>query len=299
MKAILHFNWYIMDHTPCNVQTSSGSKIFLQVKTKFNSGKIRGMKMKTFYFTATGNSLYVAKRIGGDLCSIPQMLKEGTSEFEDEVIGFVFPCYGFAPPRMVINFIRKSKFKANYFFAIMTYGNKAASGLRCIEKIGSQADIQFNYTNEIVMIDNYLPIYKIEGQLKKEASKKTEEKLEQIVRDIKSRQNQLTRKGFVSDVLSKAGSKLTAKINHDDGDKQFIVRDNCNSCKVCEKVCPINNIKVDTKPEYLHNCEGCFACIHHCPQTAIHLKYERSNARFINRNVKLKEIIDANNQSNS
>lgn len=252
--------------------------------------------MKIFYFTATGNSLYVAKRIGGELCSIPQMLKDGKREFADEAIGFVFPCYGFAPPRMVINFIKGSKFKANYFFAIMTYGNKA-SGLGYMEKIGNQAGIQFNYTNKVLMVDNYLPIFKIEDQLKKENTKKTEEKLEQIVRDIKSRKKQLIRKGFVSNVLSKGVSKFINKLHRDNGDKQFIIQDNCNGCKVCEKVCPISNIKVDRKPEYLHKCEGCFACIHHCPQTAIHLKIERSNTRFMNRNVKLKEIIDANNQS--
>lgn len=40
--------------------------------------------MKTFYFTATGNSLYIAKRIGGELYSLPQMMKEGKNEFEDE-----------------------------------------------------------------------------------------------------------------------------------------------------------------------------------------------------------------------
>lgn len=255
--------------------------------------------MKIFYFTATGNSLYVAKRIGGELCSIPQVLKEGKREFEEEVIGFVFPCYGFGIPRIVKNFIQKSKFKANYFFAVMTYGNKAASGLRHMEKIGSQAGIQFDYTQEVLMVDNYLPGFKIEDQLKKENLKKTEEKLEQIVIDVRNRKKQLTRKGFVSDVLSKAASKLTTKLHQDDGDKRFIIRDNCNSCKVCEKVCPTNNIKVDRKPEYLHQCEGCFACIHHCPQNAIHFKLERSNARFINRNVKLKEIIDANHQSNS
>ena len=32
--------------------------------------------MKIFYYTATGNSLDVAKRIGGQLYSIPQLLKE-------------------------------------------------------------------------------------------------------------------------------------------------------------------------------------------------------------------------------
>lgn len=32
--------------------------------------------MTICYFTATGNSLYVAKRIGGTLLSIPKLMKE-------------------------------------------------------------------------------------------------------------------------------------------------------------------------------------------------------------------------------
>jgi Protein involved in ribonucleotide reduction len=61
--------------------------------------------MKVFYFTATGNSLYVAKRIGGKLYSIPQMIKEHKYEFEDDAIGFVFPCYVFGLPRLVRDFV--------------------------------------------------------------------------------------------------------------------------------------------------------------------------------------------------
>lgn len=255
--------------------------------------------MITFYFSATGNSLYVAKRIGGELLSIPQMLKVGKCEFEDEVIGFVFPCYGFGLPRMVVDFLQKSKFKAEYVFAIMTYGNKAASGLKHMEKVGSEAGIHFDYTNEILMVDNYLPLFKIEDQLKKENSKKIEENLDQIVSDIESRRRKLTRKGVVSAVFSKLIHDLFAKKQFDAGDKKFVIQNNCNSCKVCEKVCPKANIKIGVKPEFLHRCDGCYACIHHCPQNAIHLKSERSNARFINRNVKLQELIDANNQCNS
>lgn len=251
--------------------------------------------MKVFYFTATGNSLYVAKRIGGGVYSIPQMLKTSKSEFEDEEIGFVFPCYAFGLPRIVSDFIQKSKFKAKYFFAIMTYGNMAASGLSHLEEVAAIAGIQFHYTNEILMIDNYLPLFRIEDQLKKESSKRIEEQLDQIVSDIKTRQEKLTRKGLVSNVLSKPIHHLATNYQYDDGDKSFIVQDQCNSCKVCETVCPINNIIVGNKPEFLHKCEGCYACIHHCPQNAIHLKFERSTARFINKNVKLKDIIDGNN----
>ncbi|MCC5468294.1 EFR1 family ferrodoxin [Pelosinus baikalensis] len=254
--------------------------------------------MKIFFLTATGNGLYVAKRIGGELYSIPQMLKEGKSEFEDEAIGFVFPCYGLGLPRMVIDFLQKSKFKAKYFFAIMTYGNMAAAGLKQMEKVGSKAGIQFDYINEILMIDNFLPAFKMEDQVKKESSKKIEEKLDEIVSDIKGRQKKLTRKGITSVILSKFMYSIFSKMQVDAGDKWFIVQDNCNGCKVCMKVCPKKNIKVGIKAEFLHKCDGCYACIHHCPQNAIHLKFEKSKDRFINRHVKLKEIIDVNNQCN-
>jgi ferredoxin len=256
------------------------------------------VNMTIFYFTATGNSLYVAKRIGGELYSMPQLLKAGRREFADEAIGFVFPCYGFGIPRLVQEFILGSKFTAKYFFAVMTYGNVAASGLRHLEQVGKQAGIAFSYTNEILMIDNYLPVFMVEDQLKKENAKNIEENLDQIVSDIHGRRRRTTRKGLATAAISKIiYCYISSKF--DGGDKTFSVGDNCNGCKVCEKVCPKNNIKVAAKPEFAHNCDRCLACIHHCPQTAIHMKSERSNARFRNRNVELQEIIAANNQGGS
>ncbi len=250
--------------------------------------------MKIFYFTGTGNSLYVAKEIGSEIHSIPKLLKEGKREFEDEAIGFVCPCYGFGLPRSVIDFMEKSKFQANYYFAVMTYGNMAAAGLNHIEQIGAKAGIKFNYTNEILMVDNYLPLFDIKDQLEKESAKDIEGALRKIVADIQARKNSLTRKGRASALVSKL-VHLTYNYMVDNGDKKFIIQDNCNGCQVCEKVCPKNNIVVENKPQFLHQCDSCYACIHHCPQNAIHLKSEKSNARFINQNINLKEIIDSNN----
>ena len=45
--------------------------------------------MKICYFTATGNSLYVAKKIGGDggeLLSIPQLMKKAQSVSETNIL---------------------------------------------------------------------------------------------------------------------------------------------------------------------------------------------------------------------
>ena len=55
--------------------------------------------MKTFYFSATGNSLSVAKRIGGELISIPQIINSEDKTVKDDVIGIVFPIYSLNFPR--------------------------------------------------------------------------------------------------------------------------------------------------------------------------------------------------------
>jgi len=251
--------------------------------------------MKTFYFTATGNSLYVAKRIGGELYSIPQMLENKRLEFEDEAIGIVLPCYGWGIPNMVIDFINRSKLKAKYFFAVMTYGAFVGGGLMHLEEVARKSGIMFSYTNNLLMIDNYLPGFSMEEQLKKEATKKIKENLDGIIADINNRKNNLKRRGRFITLFSKLLYKLF--YNAGDEDRKFQIDNSCNSCKICEKVCPKHNIKVEEKPVFMHQCDVCYACIHHCPANAIHLKNEKSKARFINRHVELKEIIAANNRS--
>lgn len=54
------------------------------------------IKRIIFYFSATGNSLYVANQLkGGDgeALSIPQLMKNKEFDFEAEEIGFVYPIY--------------------------------------------------------------------------------------------------------------------------------------------------------------------------------------------------------------
>ena len=53
-------------------------------------------------------------------------------------------------------------------------------------------------------------------------------------------------------------------------DKDFYASDKCIGCGKCEKLCPLNNIKmVDKKPTWNHNCTHCMACIGNCPVEAI------------------------------
>ena len=82
-------------------------------------------KRLIFYFSATGNSLYIARQLGGDeatLLSISQEIHNEHPDYEAEEIGFVCPVYCFIPPAIVQDFIARSSFKADYFFTVGTYG---------------------------------------------------------------------------------------------------------------------------------------------------------------------------------
>lgn len=72
----------------------------------------RRNKRIIFYFTGTGNCLYIARQLAGadtELLSIPQMVKRGKYEFEADEIGIVYPIYGHMPPYMVRQFIQKAQ----------------------------------------------------------------------------------------------------------------------------------------------------------------------------------------------
>jgi ferredoxin len=247
--------------------------------------------MKILYFTATGNNLYVAKRIGDEYYSIPKLIKEGSFDFEDEKIGIIFPAYYIGVPKIVEEFLNKVRLKSKYIFGIATYGAFSGTTTRHLLEIGKRNGIEFSYINEIVMVDNYLPGFDMNKQVQEQSKKNIEENLEKIIKDIEE-----GRKYIKKHTIIMEGIRVLADKFYDNKfEKNFSVDNNCNGCKTCERVCPVDNIKVDKKPVFNNNCQHCLSCIHNCPKGAISIKKEKSKARFINENITLKEIIDSNN----
>ena len=58
-----------------------------------------------FYFTGTGNSLYIAKQIEKDPISIPQIMHEDDLNFTADSIGVVAPVYGHTAPMLIGTFL--------------------------------------------------------------------------------------------------------------------------------------------------------------------------------------------------
>ncbi len=252
--------------------------------------------MKTFYFTGTGNSLYAAKRIGGELISIPQALKNNNLEYEDDKIGIICPCYGFTVPKMVTEFLSKSKLNSPYIYLIVTYGNEAGNATAWVTKYAKKFGINISYANTLLMIDNYLPQYDLLEQYKMD--KKTEESLDKIIADINNNEKEILESSIglkFATSLMRVGMEHISFIN---SPKEFSISDECVNCGICTNVCPRGNVELSAgKPTFNNTCEFCLACVNNCPKKAIKIKRDKnSNERYRNENISLKEIITANKQ---
>ena len=53
-------------------------------------------------------------------------------------------------------------------------------------------------------------------------------------------------------------------------DRPFHSNEACNGCSLCQKLCPVENIRMrEGHPQWQGRCIGCLRCYHRCPQHAI------------------------------
>ncbi len=153
----------------------------------------------------------------------------------------------------------------------MTYGNAAGAGVNQFIKEANSKGIKIDYANDLLMVDNYLPVFDMDEQRRKIPSKNIDVNLTKIVDEVNTSKSLILNKK-VSEKMMTTLAQGFYKTRKGTIDSKFIVDDKCTSCSVCEKVCPVDNIVVDAKPTYQHNCEECLGCIQLCPAGAITLK---------------------------
>ena len=270
-------------------------------------------KRVILYFTGTGNCLHVARELGGEgaeLLSIPQMVRQGRYEFEADEIGIVYPIYGHMPPHMVREFIKKARLKSEYKFAVLTYGARKCDAVEIWDRISSGAGNAFDYIGTIIMVDNWLPNFDMNEQIKMD--KHIPENLQKIRSDIDGRlgwhepvteEERLQHQGF----MRMSGLDPEVGFLMDSG-KSFMVTDACISCGICTHMCPRGNYDLTDKGIQISgDCEFCFACIQNCPQKAIRFRKSEDgsfpdgteknpDARYRNEHISLMDLKLANSQ---
>lgn len=253
-----------------------------------------------FYFTGTGNSLYVAKQLDSELISIPQVVRNKNQTYKAEQIGLVYPIYGHEAPSMVREFIKKAEFITDYLFVVLTYGNRHGGAAELAQNMLDSFEKKADYIRTIKMVDNFLPGFDMNKQIATANEKHIEEHIAEIKKEINIKSRRIESVTDADRAIHQEFLSRNPIIPDGRHNSIYAVSVKCIGCGICMKVCPGECIHIENQLAVYSsgNCQMCMACIHHCPQKAIELKIpeKNPNARYHNENIRLTEIVASNNQ---
>jgi len=244
----------------------------------------RIMNTTIYYFTGTGNSLSVTRKISeklGDteiVSIVSQMKRDGIISAPSGRVGIVCPVYDSGIPVMVRDFLHHLKIgDGSYVFGVVTLGGTGGSALKMMNTAlltmnahGLDAGFIIKIPGNFPPVSSPPPGEKITSILSSAEAEIT--RITEIIRECKKQKIGVYP---VSSLIQAVLYSGFAKGVHG-ADEKFSVSDTCTSCGTCVSVCPTENILLkDGKPVYLHRCELCCACLNFCPVQAIDLEMLR------------------------
>jgi ferredoxin/flavodoxin len=242
------------------------------------------MKTVIYYFTGTGNSLSVAKKIAAalkdcDLVPISLLQKtNGNIVPEADRAGIVCPVYDAGVPRIVAEFAERLDLsRAGYTFAIVTMGGTGVSALHQLSTIlGNEHGGKLDAAFSVKMPGNFPPVGR------PPVAEKTDSILAAADKHLATIALTIDQGVAVPPGFSPVSSLMRCLLyppffrNVHGMDTSFSVEETCTSCGTCAKVCPVGNITMEKdRPVWQHRCELCCACLHFCPVEAIQLNTMR------------------------
>ncbi|WFR58809.1 EFR1 family ferrodoxin [Anaerocolumna sp. AGMB13025] len=216
------------------------------------------MSTTIYYFSATGNSLKVAKNLSEQVeeCRIVRISRDNlsiTQDLQSEKIGFIFPIYNFGIPSMVKKFVENLQLKKNtYVFAIATYGGMVGSPFNEIKRALKKKDVNLSAAFTINMPgSDVLLMAPASEEEKIKCFKEEKEQVLKISSIINTRQPCEYKSNAPMDALYKV--MYNVSFNPQNMGKNFWTDVKCNGCGICSQVCPANNITMKNgKPNWGH-----------------------------------------------
>lgn len=254
-----------------------------------------------YYFSATGNSKYVAERIGKaigeEICSIETI--PATIECrEGETVGLIAPTNWLGASLLAREFLMKTKFQTaskNYFFYVATFGILPGASGEDARRLLTGQGIEMHASFSVHMPENFTPIFT--ANYKKDNSwvlEKCEKKIDRIIEQVKAR-----KKGnhtcirlpyFMRQIMS-------VLLSYEQQTKRFRVdEEKCIGCSLCQNRCPVQAITMmpnKNNPEASHpvwtkeKCAICLGCLHRCPANAINYGASKGKGQYLNPKTKV------------
>jgi len=236
--------------------------------------------MVMFYFSATGNSKYIAELFCRETGAQTECYSiEDEADFvrlivNEDVVGFCYPVYGSRVPRLMREFVTAhlDALKNKKIVIFCTQMGGSGDGARALTDLFPRRYIDVIYAEHFLMPNNvcnllFLPL--AGEKLTEWYLKKAHKKIISVCADIKI--NKIRRRGF------NPGSRALGMIQgvfmpgiERRALKKVWINSDCDLCRLCVSVCPVKNLKYENdKIETNNNCMICYRCINQCPKKAI------------------------------
>ena len=263
------------------------------------------MKTILYYFSATGNSLSITRKLSSELgnCEIvpiAKAIKEETVEAQTDKVGFIFPVYAWGMPRIISEFIQKINIsKDSYVFAIAScvaiQGNTLRDLKNELQKKGINLKAGFVVSGGRSSLMNLNMLDKIIIAIDRQRNKikSFDERMTDIVKAINNNERRkIETSSFGANIFGSMFHNMAIK-SFASIDSQFIVGESCKGCGNCAKICPRSNILLENnRPSFKNNCEFCHSCIQWCPNFSIkHPNFDSTLKQYRNPEIKLKDMM--------
>lgn len=250
-----------------------------------------------FYFSGTGNSLYVAKKLSENdeskLIDIAEAIHEKRFEYnvkKDEKIGFVFPVYFYGLPTFVTELVDQLTIKSGskpIIYSVITCGGSIGNADKMLKKLLEKRNLELSSSFSVLMPSNYTMMYDVPDKEKQNiVLQNAEKEIEKIAKLLETNtKGDFAFHGYFSifKPIVYPIYGIYRKTN------KFYATEDCNNCGSCEEMCPSEVIQIKNgKPVWIEEkCSHCSGCINRCPTRAI--QYGNSTlkrGRYVNPNVK-------------
>ncbi|WPC42703.1 EFR1 family ferrodoxin [Clostridium sp. JS66] len=234
--------------------------------------------LELYYFSGTGNTKfiveYIVNRLSDRKVNVETYrIENGFKKIKKENAKmFVFPINSQATCPFIWKHLKRLPEGTGEKIFILITLNESAAIEKPLYKLLKKKGYNPVYYNEISMPNNM-----VNGAINTENDKirvkKALEKCDVIVDDIISSNSK-----WISEFK---GSKMVSFLSRHTSLTWFFMRlifklevnkKKCVNCGLCEKQCPVHNIKLNKGLKHNRKCEFCMRCIASCPNKAIYIK---------------------------